>query len=460
MKLVVIGGGGVRSPFLAKSIAANAETASITEVVFMDNDGEKLNVYGRLSKVIAHRVNSSVKFALTTDPVEALSDADFVITTIRVGGDECRVSDERIALEQGVLGQETTGAGGFGMGMRSIPVLLEYCEIIRRVSKKNVLVFNFTNPSGMITEALRSAGYSNVFGICDGPSEFIKQVVAVLAVREEHFSIRCYGLNHLSWFTEATVNGVDVTKRIIEDANLYNRTDMRIFDRELARISGNVLMNDYLQYYYYREQKIRSIANASCTRGEQIQEINRTMFRELELIDVEEDPEAAFQIYLKNYSERENSYGVIETGTERFVKIEPKSIDEFIAEPDDGGYAGVALRFIRSYVTDCPCEMVLSVPNNGALKALEDTDVVEISCLVEKGRVAPIGVDNIDEMQLVLIRNMKTYEKLAVRAITTRSRSCALKALTIHPLVNSFSIAKAILESYISAYESYCGGWS
>ena len=189
MKLTVLGGGGVRSPFLTKSIALGAEAAGITEVVLMDNNAEKLHKYGKIAKLVGERCNPALHFILTTDAEEALRDADYIITTIRGDADEGRVFDERTALSHGVLGQETTGAGGFAMALRSIPILTGYCELARRVAKPNVLIFNFTNPSGLVTQALRTQGYDMVYGVCDAPSGFHKQLAALLGVERERFTM-------------------------------------------------------------------------------------------------------------------------------------------------------------------------------------------------------------------------------------------------------------------------------
>ena len=160
MKLCVLGGGGVRSCFLAKSIACNASLANLTEVVLMDVDQAKLDRYGKLARQIAIRIAPALKVTLTRSVEEAVTDADFVITTIRSGGDHSRVRDEEIVSRYGLLAQETTGACGFAMAMRSIPVLLEYCEKIKRLAHPNCLIFNFTNPSGIDSGAkqLRLSG--------------------------------------------------------------------------------------------------------------------------------------------------------------------------------------------------------------------------------------------------------------------------------------------------------------
>ena len=460
MKLVVIGGGGVRSPFLAKSIVANAGLANIDEVVFTDIDAEKIRIFGGLAKIIANKINDKIAFSYTTDAEKALADADFVITTLRVGGDECRVHDERTALNLDLLGQETTGAGGFGMAMRSIPALLEYCALIKKVSKENALVFNFTNPSGLVTQALRDAGYDNVYGICDAPSEFIKQLQRCFEVDPKDFRIKCYGLNHLSWFKEMEVNGEDVTQKFLDNETMYKSTDMRSFDREVPRLFGDVLMNEYIQYYIYPEMKIEKILNAPQTRGELIQEVNSKMLEKLRNLDVEKNSVEAFDIFLEHYMIRENSYGFIETGVERIDLMEKKTIEEFIEEPDAGGYAAVALNFIKAFVSGEPCQMVLSVPNNGAIKVLEDTDVVEVSCTINKNEVSTVPVDGLDDMQVSLMQRMKYYERTAVDAIMSRSREKAIKALMINPFVESYTMACDIVDKYIERYEEYTGKWS
>ncbi len=260
MKLVVLGGGGVRSPFLAKSIVSGAKDTGITKVVFMDNDAEKLRIFGGMAKHISRRIDSELEFELTTDPVEAVKGADYIITTLRVGQDKGRVSDERIALKHGVLGQETTGAGGFAMALRSIPALLEYCQAIKDHANKEALIFNFTNPSGLVTQALRSAGFDNVYGICDGPSEFISEMQEMFRVGPERFSVECFGLNHLSWFRNIKVDGVDRTQELIDSDDTYKHTEERLFDKSLVKMQ-DMLLNGYLYFYFYREKAVECIQN-------------------------------------------------------------------------------------------------------------------------------------------------------------------------------------------------------
>ena len=455
MKLAVLGGGGVRSPQLAKSIVAKAKRLGISEIVFMDNDDEKLSIYGGLSKKMAQLMDKTISFKLTTDPIEALKDADFIITTLRVGGDRGRILDERIALSHGVLGQETTGAGGFAMAMRSIPALKEYCTIAAEYSKPDVIIFNFTNPSGLVTQALRDEGFTNVYGICDGPSEFIKELGKLLGKKDGEISVECFGLNHLSWFRSVKVNEEEMLGKLIKNPELYKSTEMRFFDRELVESTG-MLLNGYLYYYYYREQALEHIVESGTTRGEMIYKINKLMHDELVKVDIDKDFYKAIEIYIKYYNMREESYMAIESKTERGDK---KGININLSDEDDGGYAGVALNFIDIYVNDREGEMVLSVPNNGAIEGLFDNDVVEITCNISRGGVEPIKIGKVPEIQFSLIRQVKLFERLAVLAIKNRDIETARMALMVHPLINSYSLAKVLVDEYIEAHREYIGEW-
>ena len=177
MKLTVLGGGGVRSAFLAKSLAYNAHRIGLKQVVFLDNSAQNLTIFGEIARYIFNTIRPDIEFSLTTEPVSALQDANYVITTLRVGGDESRIHDERIALDHNTLGQETTGAGGFAMAMRSIPAILDYCKLIEAHAAPDAILFNFTNPSGLVTEAIIKSGFKRrVYGICDAPSELIREL--------------------------------------------------------------------------------------------------------------------------------------------------------------------------------------------------------------------------------------------------------------------------------------------
>ena len=453
MKLTVIGGGGVRSMFLAKSIAMRSSELGIDELVFMDNNEKKLNIYGKMAKCVANKLCPELNFVLTTNPIEAIKNADYVITTMREGGDEMRVRDERIALSYGVLGQETTGAAGLSFAMRSVYALAEYCEMIKKYAKPECKVFNFTNPAGVVSQTLRDMGYDFTYGICDAPSGMLYSFAKLYNADENDITGEVYGLNHLSYFKSVTLGGRDITSELIENDEAYKKTDMRYFDKELLRDRGSIL-NEYLYYFYYREQAVENILKADKTRGEQICEINRKMTEELSKIDIENDFEKAFEIFEHWYGERENNYMASETG----VKRENKWHFD-IYQKDNGGYAGVALKYIEICNSDKKGSMILCTANNGAISGLKDNDVVEITCDVSKSGVVPHYFGEVDEQNLEIIRRVKMYERLSSEAIRTRSISKAVQALTLHPLVNSYSLAKKIINDYLELNKDYVKEW-
>lgn len=444
MKLTVIGGGGVRSMFLAKSIAQRAHDLHITELVFMDCDADKLRIYGGLARHVARLLDPALKFTLTTDADEAVRDADYIITTIRVGGDHTRVRDERIALDLGILGQETTGAAGLSFAMRSVPALADYCERIKRLSKPTVKVFNFTNPAGVVSQALRDMGYDFTYGICDAPSGMLHQFADLYGADASRIVGECYGLNHLSFFRSIQIDGREIMPELIARPDAYEKTDLRFFGRDLIEHMGCVL-NEYLYYFYYREQAVQNILKAGVTRGEVIEDINRQMTEELSKMDIENDFDSCLACFEKWYGKREDAYMANETGVHR---DKPWKFDVF--SPDAGGYAGVALRFIELVETGTTGSMILCAPNQGAIPTLADDDIVEITCDISRDGAKPHKVESPDPRALELIRRVKSYERLAAKAIVQRDRTAAVDCLMLHPLVNSYSLAVQLVDAYFA----------
>lgn len=453
MKITVIGGGGVRSMFLAKSIAQKAEKLHIDELCFMDNNEQKLRIYGGMAVHVAKLLCPAMKFTLTADAVEAVVDADYVITTIRVGEDDMRAKDERIALNKGVLGQETTGAAGFSFAMRSVPALAEYCELIKKYAKSDVKVFNFTNPAGVVSQTLRDMGYDFTYGICDAPSGMLRSFALLYGENPNNISGEVYGLNHLSYFKSITLCGKEIMNDLIENDEAYKNSDMRYFSKELLR-DRKAILNEYLYYFYYREKAVENILNAEQTRGEQIRDINKHMTAELSKMDIENDFEGCLEVFNKWYGLREGSYMASETGEKRTT---PWHFD--IYEEDDGGYAGVALKFIETAQSGTKGTMIMCIPNEGSIDGLRDDDVVEITCDVDANGCTPHKIGEVDEQNLELIIRVKNYERLASKAIREKDKASAVQALTLHPLVNSYSIACELAEEYIEHNKEYSNGW-
>lgn len=453
MKLTVIGGGGVRSMFLAKSIAQKAQELKIDHLVFMDNNEQKLNIYGKMAKKVANILCPELVFEITTDPIFAIKDADYVITTIREGGDDMRVRDERIALDMGILGQETTGAAGLSFAMRSVHALVEYCELVKQYAKPHCKVFNFTNPAGVVSQTLRDMGYDFTYGICDAPSGMLHSFAKLYGADENSIKGEIYGLNHLSYFKSITIDGKEIMHDLIENDEAYSQTDMRYFEKDLLRQRKSVL-NEYLYYFYYREKAVANILNAGKTRGEQICEINKSMTEELSKIDIENDFDKAFEVFEYWYGVRENNYMASETG----VKRENKWHFD-IHQKDQGGYAGVALKFIDIVENNKQDSMILCVPNMGAIDGLMDSDIVEITCDISKDGAKPHKMSKVDEQHLEIIRRVKMYERLSSQALREKSKQKAIEALTLHPLVNSYSLACRLVEKYLELNKDYVKDW-
>lgn len=453
MKLTVIGGGGVRSMFLAKSIAQKASELHIEELTFMDCDEKKLQIYGGLARHVANLLCPKMKFTLTTDPVAAITDADYLITTIRVGGDEMRVRDERIALDLGVLGQETTGAAGVSFAMRSVSALSEYCELVKKYAKPGAKVFNFTNPVGVVSQALHDLGYDFTYGICDAPSGMLHQFADLYGVDPSRIYGECYGLNHLSFFQSIKIDGREIMPELISRDDAYEKTDLRFFGKDLVKFQGCVL-NEYLYYFYYRERAVRNILAAGKTRGEIICEINQKMTEELSTIDIDHDFEQGLKIFEKWYGKREDAYMANETGIHR---DKPWTFDLY--SKDAGGYAGVALKYMEIAASGGDGTMILCTPNQGAVDGLEKDDIVEITCDITKEDCTPHKIHAIDPRHLELIRRVKYYERVASRAIRTRSKADLIDCLTMHPLVNSYSLGKELAGKYLDLNKEYVGSW-
>ena len=454
MKITVIGGGGVRSMFLAKSLAQASRELGFDEVVFMDNDEKKLNIYGKMAQQLVKKLQPELKFSLTGDAVEAIRDADYIITTIRVGEDDMRIQDERIALNKHLLGQETTGAAGFSFAMRSVPALAHYCELAKQYAKPDVKIFNFTNPAGVVSQTLRDMGYDFTFGICDAPSSLLHAFAKLYGVEQDAVTGNCYGLNHLSFFESVKLNGREIMPELLQNDKIYTDTDMRFFKKDLVEHMGCIL-NEYLYYFYYREQAIENILNAKVTRGEVIREVNRGMTEELSRMDIENDFENCLKVFDKWYGKREDAYMANETGISRAK--EPYHFD--IYAKDAGGYAGVALKYIRTKLSGTESEMILCVPNEGAIPGLLDTDVVEITCTLKDGQYIPHKIENPGELQMELIRRVKAYERLASEALRAKSISKAVDCLMVHPLVNSYSLAQQLVSEYLESNKEYTEGW-
>ena len=345
MKLTLIGGGGVRSPLFVSTALRWHARLGLRELCLFDIDARKLALFGALCRELVHRRGDPFTLTTTTDARQALSGVAHAVTAIRVGFEQGRALDERIALRHGVLGQETTGPGGFAMALRSIPAILGYAELLQQLSP-GAWMFNFTNPAGLVTQALREAGYERTVGICDGANAGQSSLAQWAGVPESRIRAEVFGLNHLSWCRSAWLDGEDLLPRALADDG-YLLQAQRPFEPALVRMLG-MHLNEYLYYYYYAEQALQAIKAEALTRGEEILELNTRLVAQLEGIGVERDPERALRAFFGYEQRRGATYMHYAHGGTGIAEADRQPIFDADIPPEAGeGYAGVALGIDR-----------------------------------------------------------------------------------------------------------------
>lgn len=444
MKIAVLGAGGVRTPLIVKAMSAHQARTGLSELALMDIDAERLEIIGALTAPLEQGGQLPFRIVRTTDAAAALSGADFVITTFRVGGIASRVIDEQVPLSQGVLGQETTGPGGFAMAMRSIPVLLAYIEQMRRLCPDAWLV-NFANPAGLMAEAaVRAGGWQRTVGICDSPGSIGRLAAALLRVPVGEVFVDYFGLNHLGWVRSVIHGQEDHLPRfiqmIVEAGGMPGLPFAPGFIASLGMIP-----NEYLFYYYHATEAVHNILHAERSRGEQIAALNEQLFADLARLRAAGDLEGMASRYHGYLKERGGSYMASETGGESHLAgFDAKLLAAIAGE----GYAGVALDLIETLEGVHPRQMILNVPNQGAIDGMGWHDVVEVPAFVSADFIRPLAVGPVPAGPLGLMKQVKAYEQLTIAAATEGSYAKALQALTIHPLVRDHRVARAILKGY------------
>lgn len=448
VKLAIIGGAGVRAPLLAASAVRRAERLELRELWLVDVDERRLSVFGGLAEHIVSGSNAPVRVCSTTDADRALDGADYVITTIRVGGDRSRVLDERIALRHGVLGQETTGAGGFAMAMRTMPAVLSYARRLQELSP-NAWLLNFTNPAGLVAQGLTYAGIPRVIGICDSANLAQHAVAEQLGVDPNELRPEVFGLNHLSWTRRVrSVGGDDLLAPLLRDPEFVAATMQRFFERDLRERIG-MWLNEYLYYWYYAERALASIQSDGGTRGEEVEALNADLLAGLGPL-VSMNPAAAMEYYMAYHDRRHAQY---------MHYADPGGNGRKLGENGEG-YAGVALDVMEALQTGTRIYTGLNVPNGSAIDGFADDDVVEVSCVIDGDGVRCESIGSIPDTQSALMSAVKRYERAAAHAVLNHSRDLAIDALMLHPLVFSYSRARALVDDYLEAHRPWLAGWA
>lgn len=426
MKIAVIGGGSSYTPELIEGIILRATQIKADEIVLVDIEAgkEKLEIVGFLAKRMIKKSGLPITIELTFDRVKAITNADFVLTQFRVGGLDARASDERIPLKYDVIGQETVGPGGFAKALRTIPVILDICKEIEQYSNDAWLI-NFTNPAGIVTEAIHKYTSVKAIGLCNVPINMKQMTATILEVDRDNLNMSFAGLNHLVYATKVFVNGEDKMSTLIEriaegrNMNMRNIHDAP-WDKEFLQ-ALNALPCPYHRYYYMMDEMLieeKEAAELRGTRAEQVKVIEK---------------------------------GLFETYKNPNLDVKPKELEE------RGGslYSEAAISLISSIVTNDHAIHTVNVPNNGTITDLPDNVVIEVSCTVNSEGPQPIQVGKLPPELNGLIQQIKAFEQLTIEAAVTGNKQKALLALTTNPFVPSSKVAKLLLDEILEVNQAY-----
>lgn len=428
LKIAVIGGGSSYTPELLDGFIRRAAELPVAEICLADIPaGEhKLKIVGDLARRMAVRGGLDAKISLTLDRREALCGADFVVTQFRVGGLAARGQDERFPLRYGVLGQETTGPGGFAKALRTIPVMLDICRDMAELCPQGWLI-NFTNPAGLITESIHKYTKVKCIGLCNVPIHMQRTIAHLLDVPARDLFIDFVGLNHLVWGRKIWLQGVDVTGVVLDKLqdgatlNVKNIPDLK-WDGDFLRVLGMVPC-PYLRYYYMTdtilaEELAAAAPQGAGTRAEQVQTVEERLF------ELYSDPALA----------------------EKPAELEKR-----------GGayYSDAAVSLISAIYNDKREIQTVDTLNKGTIRELPADCVIETNCLIGRNGPIPLAAGELPPEIAGLIQQVKAYEQLTVEAGVHGDRDKAWLALANHPLVPSAEAAKQLLADVLALNRVY-----
>ena len=424
MKIAVIGGGSSYTPELMEGIINHKDSLPVTEVVLIDipEGQEKVSINTAFAKRMAEKAGLPISVRYTLDRREGLKDASFVIAQIRVGGLDAREKDERIPLKYDVIGQETTGPGGFFKALRTIPVMLSICRDMEEVCKDAWLI-NFTNPSGIITEAILKNTKVKCIGLCNVSINMRYDAAERLSVSPDELDCRFIGLNHLSVMNHAYYQGKD---RILDAVSVENTESVVKNiqkDAEMDAVAKELgcPLSPYMQYFYTEKEALQhekmEAIGLTGTRAAQVKEVEKNLFECYKDINLREKPAA-------------------------------------LAKRGGARYSMAAICLIDSIYNDTNDVQVVDVFNNGIIPQLPDDVVIEVNCRIGRNGAAPLASD-VPASVLGLIGQVKAYEEYTIEAAITGDRNKALIALLNNPLIHDVRDAKGILNELLEAHRAY-----
>lgn len=418
IKISIIGAGSTYTPELIEGIIMRAGVLPVTEIYLMDIDTRKLEIVGGLCSRMIEKAGHKAAVVLTQDLTATLTGADFVLAQIRVGKLACRILDETIPLKHDLIGQETTGIGGFFKALRTIPVMLNIAKQMEQLCPQAWLI-NFSNPSGILAQALQNYTKIKTIGLCNVPINMIAGVENSLG--EKGLDIEYVGLNHLSFITGIKKGEQDLLEAALEQGAQgqgMKNIPLQGFSTELIR-TIRAIPSSYLEYFYFREDKLKHLLEEERCRGEVCLEIEEQL--------------------LEQYS---NSS----------LAEKPKELEK------RGGarYSEAAVSLVDAIYNDRKEVHVVNVLNGTALEFMAPDDSVEIPAIIGRDGVIPVPVRNFSNRHVMeLMTTVKAYERHAVEAAIHGDDDEALKALLIHPLVGDYHKAKACYEEMKQAHKAY-----
>ncbi|UUI40570.1 6-phospho-beta-glucosidase [Oceanobacillus oncorhynchi] len=428
IKIATIGGGSSYTPELVEGFIKRYDEFPLSELWLVDVETgkEKLEIVGNLAKRMIKEAGLPIDVHLTLDRREALKDADFVTTQFRVGGLDARAKDERIPVKYGVLGQETNGAGGLFKGLRTIPVILGITKDMEELCP-NAWLINFTNPAGMVTEAvLRYSNIDRVVGLCNVPIGMEMGVAKLLDVDHSRIRIDFAGLNHMVYGLEVYLDGVSVKKEVIEklsdpeNSSFVKNIDGMGWEPEFIQ-ALDALTCPYHMYYYKSKEMLDKAIESSKTEGTRA-EVVQALEKDL------------FELY-----KDEN------------LSIKPPQLEE------RGGayYSDAAVRLITSIYNDKRDIQPVNTMNRGAIASIPAESAVEVSCVITKDGPVPLVVGDLPVAARGLVQQIKSFERISAEAAVTGDYNKAVLALTINPLTPSDKIAKEIIDEMMEAHKAH-----
>jgi 6-phospho-beta-glucosidase len=405
VKLAIIGGGGFRVPLIYGALLRRQ--LGFDDVVLQDVETERLDRIALVLEGMAAERGHRIPFRATTDLDDAVEGADFVFSAIRVGRLDARTVDEAVPLGHGVLGQETTGPGGICFALRTIPVMLELAETIARRAPASWLI-NFTNPAGMVTEAVQRVLGDRAIGICDT-------------------------LNHLGWLRAVKDATGDLMPGLLADDDaLANLEEGRLFGAEWLRSLG-LIPSEYLYYYDFSTDIVDAIRRSPRPRGAYLREQQAAFYEA-----TDESPEQALRSWSEAKAERDSSY-MAEARDAAGVNG---------AHASEEGYERVAIDVVEAILGNRGAVLILNTANRSALPFLDAEAVVEVPCVVGAAGAQPVAAGPVPDHARALIETVKAVERATIEAAVTGSTALAVKALALHPLVPSVNAAREIFADY------------